>query len=352
MFSSGTTGPSKANALTHANILESLPQLLSWKQNEIAFTFTPASWLGGLLIMLRSILYGSTFVFTIEPFSTKSFVRIIERYRVSVLLCATYQWLVMLKSNELFAADLSSIKDCSILGSKLPLEAKKAIKTLLPDGQVSLRYGLSEMSGTVAINFPYTETESVGKLVTGTHVKIVDYTGKRLGVGEDGEIFVRKTYDFGGYYDDQKTTDAHLDTDGFFQTGDIGRFDEDGFLFLVDRKKEMIICRGSRVPPATIEGILMENPKIKSVCVVGIDDPIYTELPTALVVRNNSSDIKAQEIYDIIANKCRDIWKLRGGVYFVDSLPVTKTGKFIRRQVKTIATDFYKQTKNQKINGI
>lgn len=349
LSSSGTSGPSKAVSLTHAAILDNLSHFYIMNENEIVFTFNSPSWMGGWLIILHSILNSLTLVISTEEFSPKLLLQIIEKYRVSVLLTATYHWQLMLKYDGLPYADLSTVKYCNILGSKMLLETKKAINALLPNGQVVTRYGMTEIGGAIVMYYPDTGTDAVGKLVRGILVKIVDDFGRRLGIGEDGEICVKKTHMFIGYYGNQESTDAIFDAEGFIQTGDIGHFDEDGLLFIVDRKKDIIICGEVRVSPSSIEGLLLEDSRIQTACVVGIDDVMLGELPAAVIVRSNSSDITAEEVHDIVVSKCCDYSQLRGGVYFVESLPLTTTAKLKRRHVKMMATDLHERLKNQKL---
>lgn len=195
-------------------------------------------------------------------------------------------------------------------------------------------------------------------------MKIVDDDGNRCGVNVDGEICLKTTYKFIGYYNNREATEELFDKEGFLKTGDIGHFDEDGDLFIVDRKKDLLKYCNFQISPSEIDSYLIESPAIKSACVVGIPDPLVTDLPAAVVVRADGSNITEEEICNMVAGNANpstklmiahkssflfysvldhfaDYCKLRGGVYFVDSLPLTPSGKMLRRKAKEMAIEQY-----------
>lgn len=145
-------------------------------------------------------------------------------------------------------------------------------------------------------------SDSVGQLVNCVLVKIIDDEGNRCGAGIDGQICVKLNYKFLGYYGNQSATDEIIDNESFLMTGDVGHFDEDGFLHIVDRKKDLLKYRGFQISPSEIEAFLINLPKIRSVCVVGIPNDVSGDLPAAVVVRN-SNDISKKEIFDSVSGK-------------------------------------------------
>lgn len=248
---------------------------------------------------------------------------------------------LMLKDDELRNADLSSIKLINVIAGKLPTNALRTINGLLPNGKIYSIYGLTEVD-TVSVNTQSVKSNSVGELVPETQVKIIDANGGRLGVDESGEICVKKSSGFAGYYGNREATGTVLDEEGFIRTGDIGYFDHNGLLYVTDCIKDLITCGHSRISPSAIEDVLLENLKIENVCVVGIPVDSNRELLAAVVVRSNVADhIIEQEVSDIVNEQFPE-YQLSGGVYFVHSLPVTTIGKIIRRDVKLIATYFYR----------
>lgn len=212
--------------------------------------------------------------------------------------------LLTLKSDSLQTTDLSSVRQFMAGGSKPSREILIAMKEYLPKGDVGIFYGLTELGGLATVHYPYTARDSVGKLCGKIQIKIMDEDGNALGPTEQGEICIKCVYKCLGYYGNEEATAAAFDEDGFVWTGDIGYFDEDGYLYVVDRKKDMFKYLGYQVSPTELENFLNENPNIKTACVVGISDPIVGDLPAAVVVKREGCEISEQEIFDSIAGKC------------------------------------------------
>lgn len=225
-------------------------------------------------------------------------------------------------------------------------------------------YGMSEAAGIITLNYPEPRPGSVGQLVNGITVKIIDSNDNRCSIGKDGEICFLLQHPFLGYYGDADSTNATLDSDGWLHSGDIGHFDEDGYLFIVDRLKDILKHRGYQISPSEIEDALLKHQGVTSVCVVGIPDVLWTDLPAAVVVKNDNVDVTEREIMDIIKSmlaksysimltgyngefdfldSMSDYKQLRGGVYFVDRFPMTPSGKIIRRKVREMAIEMYNQ---------
>ncbi|XP_055296139.1 probable 4-coumarate--CoA ligase 1 [Sitodiplosis mosellana] len=206
----------------------------------------------------------------------------IEKYKFTYTMNAPHQMVLMLKIDDLTKADLSSLKICFVGGSKVPFYVQTEMNSILPNGHVHVAYGMSEMAGSVARDFPrLSGKDCVGRLVAGSHAKIIDDQGQRCGVNVNGEICFKMNYRFLGYYGNQKATDELFDDEGFLMTGDIGHFDDDGFLFIVDRKKDLLKYTGFHLSPSEIDAYLIQSPCIKSACVVGIPDGIANDSPAA-----------------------------------------------------------------------
>lgn len=233
----------------------------------------------------------------------------------------------------------------------------------LPDS-IFVTYGMSEVAGVLTINISTSQPGSVGQLRNGYTVKIIDDDGNHCGIGQNGEICIAMQYPNMGYYNDAENSAVAFDSEGWFHTGDVGHFDDDGYLFLVDRVRDIIKFTYYMISPSEVEEVIMKHPGVVAVCVVGIPDMLWTELPAAVVMKNDDYDVTESEIADAVKSTLtdggifllRDLMKhisildtmpnykqLRGGVYFVKSLPLTSTGKVIRRGVKEIAIKMYNQ---------
>lgn len=257
-----------------------------------------------MLVLFRGTLHGSTRIITTDAFSPELQLQLIEKYKVSFTLNAPYQIILMMKNDQFNKTDLSSLKYLLVGGSKVPFHLKSDVARQLPNGNVNVAYGMSEAVGIVSIDYPTCiERDTVGKLACGCQMKIIDDFGNRCGVNVDGEICLKMNYEFAGYYGNQSATDEIIDSEGFLASGDIGHFDEDGYLYIVDRKKDLMKYRGFQISPSEIDAFLIESPDIKSACAVGIPDAMATDLPAAVIVRSDGSHISEQDIYDMVAGK-------------------------------------------------
>lgn len=344
--SSGTTGLAKGVCLTHAALLDQFARGFHVSTDSVLLCFSTLYWLSGVLMLMLGILNSATRIITTEAFSSDLLLRLIEKYKATHLLNASHQLILTVKNEHLQCSDLSSVKNWFVGGSKVPLDSCVQMRKFLPNGAINVAYGMSELAGVIAVNEPDKETEAVGKLISGVQVKIVDENGKRLGIGKDGEICSKTTYKFGGYYGNPENTAALFDAEGFIQTGDIGHFDDDGLLYITDRKKEFLKYRNFMISPAEIENVLFACPEISLVCVVGIPDAVSGDLPAAFVVRKSDSNITEEKVQKLVASNFTDSRRLRGGVYFVESLPTTPSGKILRREVMKSAMDLYKANSN------
>lgn len=185
----------------------------------------------------------------------------------------------------------------------MPDSIFQAMNRYLPN-TVYNTYGMSEYGGVIAANFGTDKVETCGHIIDGCSIKIVNENGERCGIAEDGEIYwLHHTYSFLGYYKDAEATANARDAEGWFRTGDIGYFDADGCLYIVGRKKDVLKYTYFNVSPAEIEHLIMRYAAVEYVCVVGIPDARYVELPAAVIVRKNKSEVTESEICGIVKGK-------------------------------------------------
>jgi len=180
---------------------------------------------------------------------------------------------------------------------------------------------------------------SVGPLLPGVRARVVDNDGKDVSPGQQGEIWIKGPMVMKGYIGATESNPATLSSDGWYRSGDIGTVDEEGFLYIVDRKKELIKVYTFQVPPAEIEAVLSEHPDIADVGVIGVPSPDQlTELPRAYIIPRNPSHLKNPtfpgQIQKWIKGKVAYYKELRGGVVCVDSLPRNASGKLLRRELR------------------
>lgn len=285
--------------LSHAALLDGFAHFDAITSNDVLLSFSSLYWLTGWFMLLGGTIKGSTRIITMENYSPELHLRLIEQYKVTLGLNAPTHLTLVSKCERFHQTDLSSLRFQIVTGGKCSHHVQHEINSRLTNGKIQACYGLSESAGVMACNLG--ETDSVGQLLSFYSVKIIDDDGNRCGVGENGEVCFKTNYKFLGYYDNQKATDEALDDEGFFLTADIGHFDEDGNLFIVDRKKDLIKYCGNQIAPSSIESYLIESSKIKAACVVGLPDEVAADLPAAFIVRSNGSNITEKDVFDMVA---------------------------------------------------
>lgn len=318
--------------------------------------------INGIRIIMAGTINGSTRIVNYAN-TPEQFFELVERFKVTYTLSAPFKAVELLDHPQIETANLSSIKYYTCSGAAASFEIIKSINKYLCGGKLCHTYGMTELVGPVAINFNHTKNESVGQLISGCEVKIVNEKGERLGIDEVGEFCIRQPFQFSGYLGDYDNTLSYFDTEGFFATGDIARFDRNGDLFIIDRKKEMFKYCDYQVTPSEIEVFLNRIDGVKHSCVVPIPNEKLGNLPAALIIKSQHSTCNEQSISEAVSsmltermskqfNNILTIFslsdipenfayykQLRGGVYFIDGLPLTVSGKIARNSAKQIAID-------------
>lgn len=269
------------------------------RSNDVILCFSSLYWITGWMMLICGTIHGATRIITTQSYAAELHLRLIEEYKVTFALNASNHLTLMSKCDRLEQTDLSSLRCQIVAGGKCSLFVQTKINSHLPNGRVCPAYGLSEAAFALTVNL--SGKDSVGQLISCYSIKIVDDDGNRLGVGEDGEICFKATYKFLGYYGNPEATNESYDNEGFFLTGDIGHFDEEGDLFIIDRKKDIIKYGGFQISPSQIESFLTKTPGIKSVSVIGMPDEVMNDLPAAFIVRSEKSNISESEIFDMVA---------------------------------------------------
>lgn len=264
---------------------------------------------------------------------------VIEKYQVSVLASPPSQLVLIGQSSKLGTTNVSSVRYYLLAGSAIPFHVLQKIKEYFPNTIFSAGYGCSEL-GSCCCTGEVTAPNSNGHVRENYQIKIVDEDGNNLGVGETGEIVVKRPFPWLGY---KGNPEASKDTyiDGQIFMGDLGYFDENGTLFVIDRKKDILKYKNFQYSPNEIEQVILELPDVVEVSVCGIPDLIATDLPAAAVVIREGSQLTESDVYNYVAKRMVEFKHLHGGVYFIDLVPKTVSGKNLRRVVKEKLTKLY-----------
>lgn len=335
--SSGTTGLPKAVCLTHAQLIAPYARV-SHLGKDTLLCFSSLYWVSAFHMLLMALFNGGKRITTTKPFSPEYACELINKYKVSNIFTPPSILAEMVDYCEAQKVVLPSLNIVGCGGSCLPETLKQRANQLLkPHGKVYVCYAMSETGGIVSIDL-FGVPNSAGVLMLNVTARIGNDDGDFLEAEQQGEIQVRYVHPFVGYYGNEQETRALHTADGFIKTGDIGFFDKAGFLYITDRKKEMLRYKGYQIAPAQLEALLTELAGISQAAVVGIPDsePPHVDLATALVVKNQE-ELTEDQILDYINGKVANYKRLRGGVFFVESLPRTINGKVNRREAKQLA---------------
>lgn len=335
-YSSGTTGLSKGVMLTHRNLVANLAQVepvFDISEGDVALAALPFFHIYGMQVLMNGLLAQGVTIISMARFDLAQALSLIQEHRVTQFFAVPPMVLALAKHPLVEEYDLSSLElvfsGAAPLGADLAREAADRIGCEVVQG-----YGMTELSPVShATVRGQAKPGSVGVTVPNAECRIIDEDGNDLGVGGDGELLVRGPLVMKGYFGNEGATAATVDEEGWLHTGDVGRFDEDGHLYIVDRVKELIKYKGFQVPPAELEALLLSHPAVADVAVIGIPDEEAGEVPKAFVVRSAGAETSAAELQEFVAGKVANYKQVRS-IAFVDQIPKSASGKILRRVLR------------------
>jgi len=337
LYTSGTTGQPKGAELTHANLTRNAQitaeTLLNATPGDVVMGCLPLFHVFGLTCGLNATVVGGATLTLLPRFDATQALHIIARDQVTIFEGVPTMYAGMLHSPAAADADTSSLRLCISGGAAMPVEILHAFEKTF--GCIILEgYGLSETSPVASFNHPDAERKpgSIGTPVAGVEMRAVDTNGADVPPGEVGEIAIRGHNVMKGYWDKPEAT-AEAIPDGWFRTGDLARVDGDGYFFIVDRKKEMIIRGGYNVYPREIEEVLYEHPAVAEAAVVGIPHDSLGEEVGAAVALKPGATATPEELQAYVKERVA-AYKYPRHVWLEDELPKGPTGKILRREVR------------------
>jgi long-chain acyl-CoA synthetase len=335
LYTSGTTGKPKGAELTHDNLgrnVEVAIDLVGLHAGSVVLGALPLFHAFGQTCAMNAAVAAGATLSLIARFDASHALEIIERDGVTVFEGVPTMYSAMLNAPASDRYDTSSLQVCISGGAAMPVEVMGAFEEKF--GCTVLEgYGLSETSPMASFNHPDRERKpgSIGTPVAGVEMKVVNDGGNEAGQGEPGEIVIRGHNVMKGYWKRPEAT-SEVIRDGWFHSGDIGRIDEDGYFFIVDRKKELIIRGGYNVYPREIEEVIYEHPDVREAAVIGIPHPELGEEVGAAVALKPGAGATEADIRDHVkANVAA--YKYPRHVWFVDELPKGATGKILKREI-------------------
>jgi long-chain acyl-CoA synthetase len=336
LYTSGTTGHPKGAELTHSNLMSNIEvacaDIVRVRPDDVIFGGLPLFHVFGQTVALNVAVASGACLTLLPRFDAEHALRIIADHRVTIFEAVPTMYVALLHQPNRADYDTSALRMCVSGGAALPVEVLRGFEEAF--GVAVLEgYGLSETSPIASFNHPDRERKpgSIGTPIRGVQLRLVDSEDHDVPPGEVGEIVIRGPNVMKGYWQRPEAT-AEAIRDGWFHSGDLARVDEDGYFYIVDRKKDLIIRGGYNVYPREIEEVLYEHPAIAEAAVIGLPHPAMGEEVGAAVVLKPGAVITAGELRDYVRAQVA-AYKYPRHVWIADALPKGPTGKIVKREI-------------------
>jgi long-chain acyl-CoA synthetase len=336
LYTSGTTGTPKGAELTHANLsrnAEAAAGLVQSSEEDVLLGALPLFHSFGQTCGLNASIRAGSCLSMIPRFDPGKALEIIQRDKVTIFQGVPTMYTAMLNHDDKGDYDTSCLRACMSGGAAMPVEVMRGFEEAF-GCKVLEGYGLSETSPVASFNHLDRERKpgSIGTPIEGVEMRVVDDDGNEVDQGAVGEIAIKGHNVMKGYWNRDDATEEAI-KDGWFHTGDMGKIDEDGYFFIVDRKKEMIIRGGYNVYPREVEEVMYEHPAVAEVAVIGVPDDNMGEEVGAAVALKKGEEVSEDELRDFVKNEVAN-YKYPRRIWFVDELPKGPTGKILKREIE------------------
>lgn len=337
IFTGGTTGRPKAAQVSHRmiawNTLNTVIHDLT--HDDVYLNVFPMFHTGGLFVYtLPQVVFGGATIL-MRQFDPAQALRLIERERVTVFAGVPTMYQMLTTAENWAQADLSSLRFCTSGGAPLPVPlvqryvAEKRVRFKQGFGMTEFGPGIFALAPEDAVR----KAGSIGRPNFYVDARVVDEQNRPLGPNAVGELVLKGPSTCSGYFNDPGASAAAVDADGWFHTGDLARYDDEWYFFVVDRKKDMFISGGENVYPVEIEAALYQHPAVHMCAVVGLPDPVWGEAGMACVVLRPGTSATEAELLDFLSARLAR-FKVPKGVTFMDSLPISAAGKVLKRELR------------------
>ncbi|MDP1853821.1 MAG: AMP-binding protein [Candidatus Omnitrophota bacterium] len=335
MYTSGTSGLPKGVLLNYRHLdgsPEAMRYFVDLTDTDIKLCCLPLSHSGGLIYLQNSLIFGITLIL-MERFSPLEFLKLIEKYRVSCFHIVPSMYYAILQLKEFEKHDLSSLRWMVVFGAPSAPEVLARFNQHCPNTHLLNGWGLTETCPpNTVIPLGSKNIASVGKPAPWVQIAVIDEFSEPVAPGEIGEIAIKSWVVMKGYYKNTEETNRVL-KNGWFHTGDLGRFDEDGFLYIAGRKKEMIKAAGQLVYAPEVESVIQKHQDIIETAVIGMPDKLRGEIVKAFVVKSNQSALTEKDLR-VFCEQHLAHFKVPHAIEFIDSLPKNRTGKIDKELLK------------------
>jgi fatty-acyl-CoA synthase len=337
IFTGGTTGVPKAAQVSH--------RMIAWNtlntvihdvtHNDVYLNVFPMFHTGGLFVYtLPQVIFGGTTVL-IRAFDPAQVLSLLEREKVTIFAAVPTMYQMLTTAANWAQVDLSALRFCTSGGAPLPVPlvekytAEKGIRFKQGFGMTEFGPGIFALAPEDAIR----KAGSIGRPNFFVDAQIIDDQGSFLGADEEGELVLKGPSYCSGYFNNPQASATAVDERGYFHTGDVARFDAEGYFFIVDRKKDMFISGGENVYPAEIEKALYQNPAVHMCAVIGLPDLKWGEAGKACVVLKPGQTVSEADLIEFLAARLAK-YKVPSSVTFMQSLPISAAGKILKRELR------------------
>ncbi|XP_017768442.1 PREDICTED: 4-coumarate--CoA ligase 1-like [Nicrophorus vespilloides] len=336
LYSSGTTGMPKGVLLTHANLRMPFVYMGSdgFESNlsDIYVQVTPCTHIIGTMMFGAVFGYGSTLIF-LKKFEPEMLLKTIEKYKVNKVMFVPQIILFLIKTNLLEKYDISTLTKFYCGGAMLNKDTVDQFLNKMKYCKLQQVYGLTETTGATIMSPKDDNTGSIGKIMPNNRCKIVDIlTGKAVGPNEIGEICIIGDSICNGYHNREDATRELIDDDGFVHTGDVGYYNENELIYVIDRIKDIIKHKGFQVSPAEIETVLMLHDSVEDVGAIGIPDQRSGEAPCAFVVLKEGHTVSPEDLISFTKNYLSS-YKIPKQIIYIDEIPKNQICKNNRKKL-------------------
>ena len=345
LFTGGTSGRAKGVPLTHGNIIANAKQVGSrWSaQPDDVVLHVPPMFHSAELVKTVYFMQGAANVY-LPKFDPDALLRTIEEFRVTFALLVPTMLMLTLQSGKVSQYDTSSLKQIIYGASPMSADWVEAAFAVFPDVEIAQGYGLTETAPLLTMLDHQSHVDALGKgntarlsscgrVLEGVELKIMDNRGQECAIGQVGEICARGDNVFSGYINQDDLTNEVL-AHGWFHTGDLGYLDDDGYLYLKDRKQDMIVTGGENVYSSEVEAVLNRHPDVLEIAVIGIPDEIYGEKVIGVTTARAGTDLTQDELIDFCRGRIGG-YKIPKEIHVVESLPKSALGKVLKTELRS-----------------
>ncbi|MHA2055034.1 MAG: class I adenylate-forming enzyme family protein [Candidatus Hodarchaeales archaeon] len=341
IYTSGSTGKPKGVVLTHLNIIsntKSIVEYLKLQSSDRIMVILPFFYVYGKSLLNTHIFAGGSIVIDNRFTFPNAVLKTMAETKCTGIAGVPSTFSILLNKSVIQKMKFPHLRYVTQAGGAMAPSIQKMVASVFRPAKLYIMYGATEASARLSYLDPEILSKkwgSIGKAIPNVDLFVADEAGNPLHNGEVGEIVARGSNIMQGYWNDEEETRAVLRNGSYF-TGDLGKTDEDGFLFVVGRKKDMIKVGANRISPKSIEEKLLENPHVHEIAVIGVEDEVLGEAIKAFIVCNNSvNQISVEQIFDYCKKELPP-FKVPKYIEFVGSLPKNSSGKVLKQKLKTI----------------